>query len=171
MTDRWKTIAATFGAAVPLAFTALISPLPAVLWNTTASAPIGFYRVRPVGRLDVGDLVIAGPPEPLATWLDDAGYLPRGVPLLKGVAAVAGQRVCRTGDIVTVDGRPTARARKRDRLGRSLPTWLGCRRLAVGEVFLLNPAAPDSFDGRYFGPTEVGDVLGRATLLWTWKER
>ena len=164
-------MAATFGAAIPLTFTALIPPSPILLWNTTASAPIGFYRVQPVGRLDVGDLVIARPPEPLATWFDEAGYLPRGVPLLKGIAAVSRQQVCRAGDIVTVDGRATVRARKRDRLGRPLPIWRGCRRVEVGEVFLLNPAAPDSLDGRYFGPTEVRDVLGRVTPLWTWKGR
>ena len=34
------------------------------------------------------------------------GYVPRGVPLLKPVAAVAGARVCRSGLAVTIDGVP-----------------------------------------------------------------
>ena len=31
----------------------------------------------------------------------------------------------------------------------------------------MNPAAPDSFDGRYFGVLRMADVIGRATPIWT----
>ena len=31
----------------------------------------------------------------------------------------------------------------------------------------MNPAAPDSFDGRYFGVLRMADVIGRATPVWT----
>ena len=58
-------------------------------------------------------------------------------------------------------------ARARDRLGRPLPTWSGCRTLRSGELFVMNPAAPDSFDGRYFGVLRMADVIGRATPVWT----
>ncbi len=40
--------------------------------------------------------------------------------------------------------------------------------LGPGEVFLLNTAAPDSFDGRYFGPVSTNSIIGKATPLWTW---
>jgi type IV secretory pathway protease TraF len=33
-------------------------------------------------------------------------------------------------------------------------------------IFLLMTETPDSFDGRYFGPTLGQDVIGRATPLW-----
>ena len=58
-------------------------------------------------------------------------------------------------------------ARARDRLGRPLPAWFGCRKLRSGELFVMNPAAPGSFDGRYFGPLKLGTVIGRATPVWT----
>ena len=35
-----------------------------------------------------------------------------------------------------------------------------------GELFLLSPGKPDAFDGRYFGVTVPGEILGRARLLW-----
>jgi type IV secretory pathway protease TraF len=44
--------------------------------------------------------------------------------------------------------------------------WTGCRRLGPGELFLLSPGKPDAFDGRYFGVTLPGEILGRARLLW-----
>jgi hypothetical protein len=31
----------------------------------------------------------------------------------------------------------------------------------------MNPDAPDSFDGRYFGVLKTHDVIGRATPIWT----
>ena len=56
--------------------------------------PVGLYVVeRPIG-LGVADLVVIRPPEPLAEFLADRAYLPRGMPLLKHVSALAGQSVC-----------------------------------------------------------------------------
>ena len=55
--------------------------------------------------------------------------------------------------------RATARA-VRCRSGR------GGRTLRPGELLLLNPAHPDSLDGRYFGPLPASAVIGRATPLW-----
>jgi len=141
---------------------------PRLLWNTTRSAPLGLYRVAAAAPVKAGDWVVARPPPALAGWFARRGYLPSGVPLVKRVAAVAGDRVCRRGDLVTVDGRPAARALERDHRGRVLPVWRGCVALQVGEVFLLNAAA-DSLDGRYFGVSRASDVVGRATPLWTWE--
>lgn len=148
------------------AVVALTDPPPLLIWNASASAPIGLYRIHPDNDPPAGALVAVSPPERLARWLSARGYLPEGVPLLKHVAAKAGQRVCRINVAVSVDGRPVAVARQRDSRGRSLPVWRGCRTLKSGEIFLLNPAVPDSLDGRYFGPLATSAVIGRATPLW-----
>ncbi|OYY72046.1 S26 family signal peptidase [Sphingomonas sp. 28-63-12] len=162
---RWLQI--TLGAAGVIAVTAFINPLPRLMWNATASVPTGLYAIRPGNDRQLGELVAVAPPEPLAGFLADGGYLPRGVPLLKHVAAMPGQRICRLGVVVTVDGRRLGLAREQDRRGRLLPSWSGCRAIAPGELFLMNPDAPDSLDGRYFGPLPASSVLGRATPLWT----
>jgi type IV secretory pathway protease TraF len=60
-------------------------PTPRFVWNVSESVPTGLYRVRPPRRLIVTDLVVAYPPEPLATLLAEGGYLPRGVPLIKRI--------------------------------------------------------------------------------------
>ncbi|WKW52058.1 S26 family signal peptidase [Rhodomicrobium lacus] len=138
-----------------------------LLWNVTASAPIGFYTIEPADRLTVPELVAVMPPEPLATFMVERGYIGRGVPLLKRVAGLPGQRVCRTGRAITVDDVEMGEALERDRIGRELPVWRGCRVIARGELFLMNWQVRDSLDGRYFGPIPASAVIGRALPLWT----
>ena len=165
---RWAALAATLASA-GVAGAALAPHLPVLLWNATASAPLGFYWLRPAADPAVGELVALRPPRPLALWLEAGGYVPAGVPLLKRVAAVRGQQVCRSGGRIEVDSQTQARALSHDNQGRVLPVWRGCRRLGEGEIFLLN-APPTSLDGRYFGPSRVSEVIGQAEPLWTWGE-
>ncbi|MBE1529839.1 conjugative transfer signal peptidase TraF [Sphingopyxis sp. OAS728] len=152
--------AGLFGAVAALA------PQPRLVWNASASMPIGLYGVEVGRRPQAGELALIDPPERVAALLAERGYLPRGVPLLKRVAASDGALVCRSGSFVTVDGRGAARAHARDRSGRPLPRWLGCRRLQRGEYFVLG-AAPGSFDSRYFGPLPAAAVIGTAHPLFT----
>ncbi|MCZ4340348.1 S26 family signal peptidase [Sphingomonadaceae bacterium G21617-S1] len=168
MTRRRYVIATAIAAptfAVSFVVIALADPLPRVIWNASASAPIGLYRIHRDSDPPAGTLVAVTPPAPLARWMSARGYLPEGLPLLKHVAAKAGQRVCRIGNVVSVDTRPVVVARARDGRSRPLPVWQGCRTIRIGELLLLNPAVPDSLDGRYFGPLSASAVIGRATPI------
>jgi len=144
-----------------------VAVLPALLiWNASASVPLGLYRVeRPTG-LEIGDLVVVMPPAPLAAFMVTRGYIGADVPLLKHVAGLPGQRVCRSGATVTVDDIVLGEALPRDRLGRDLPDWQGCRLLQAGEIFLMNREVRDSLDGRYFGPLPADAVIGQARPIW-----
>lgn len=165
MTRRAGTLAAAAVAAVAVARAP--GAVPALVWNLTASVPTGLYRVRPLSQPVAGMLVIAWPPEPIAALLAERGYLPRGVPLIKPVLAIAGQTVCRARAVVTVDGREAGVARTRDGRGHPLPAWEGCRTIAGDEVFVMNAAEPSSLDGRYFGPLSLSAIAGRAEPLLT----
>lgn len=167
MTRRAGTIVLTLLAAGLLVTTIRPRPAPHYVWNLSPSVPLGLYSIEPAAHLDVTDLVVAWPPEPLATELADAGYLPRGVPLIKRVRGLPSHTVCRAGPLVTVDGIATAPARERDRIGRLLPAWQGCRVIGPDEIFLMNWDDPDSLDGRYFGPLPRTSIMGRAVPLWT----
>ncbi|MEQ1541193.1 MAG: S26 family signal peptidase [Novosphingobium sp.] len=137
------------------------------VWNATASVPTGFYAIRGKASLHVGERIAIEPPPELRRLLAERHYLPTGVPLLKRIAAVRGQRVCRFAHGITIDGQFVGAALARDRLSRPLPVWTGCHLLRTGELFVMNPAAPDSFDSRYFGVLRMTDVIGRATPIWT----
>ena len=165
--SRFGYVMATYFATMGVAIAAFL-PLPLkLIWNASASAPIGLYAIDSEELPEVTDLVAIDAPEPLATFLAERRYLPSGVPLLKRVLAVSGQTVCRTGLVITVDGVTVGAALERDRAGRGLPVWRGCKRIGPGEVFLMNPQVRDSLDGRYFGPLSTDRIIGRAISLWT----
>lgn len=155
------------GVSTVLAFSAGPRPPVFLAYNATESAAVGFYAVEPGGEVRVGDQVLSRLPGPVADLADQRRYVPATTPVLKTIAAQPGGVVCRIGVALTIDGRTVALARHRDRAGRPLPVWSGCQRLEPGEVFLLS-GHPDSFDGRYFGPTEQALILGKARPLWTW---
>jgi conjugative transfer signal peptidase TraF len=136
---------------------------PLVIWNASSSAPIGLYWVDPTPPR-VGDLAVVRLPARTVALARHRGYLPRGVYLLKPVAAIGGDRVCRHGVHIFVRGAFSARALAADNRQRPLPQWQGCRILDAGELFLLSHA-PASFDSRYFGPIQADDSVGRATLI------
>jgi conjugative transfer signal peptidase TraF len=141
---------------------------PRLVWNASPSAPLGLYRVAHDDPLVHGALVLAALPESVRGLAAERGYLPLGVPLVKRVAALAGDTVCGVGASLTIDGEVVADRLAADRRGRPLPAWEGCRTLGATEVFLLMEGVPDSFDGRYFGAVEASSILGRLVPLWTW---
>ena len=155
----------TYGAALFIVLTSVFHPTPKLLWNASASVPIGLYAVTHVLPLHVGELVIVTPPGPLAQLFAARHYLPLGVPLVKHVLALSGQTVCRNKRVITVDGITVGEALDRDRFGRSLPDWQGCRTLGANEIFVMN-TPPDSLDGRYFGPLPLTAIVGRADPIW-----
>jgi conjugative transfer signal peptidase TraF len=164
---RLRRRAVLLGAGIAcLGLTIALPPLPRLVWNASASAPIGLYSVSPGAGLKRGDMVIAWPPAEARDLAASRHYLPSNVPLVKRVAGIAGDTICAVDRMVTVNGRPVAMRRTADAVGRPLPAWHGCIRLGPGMVFLLMSETPDSFDGRYFGPTLAQDVIGRATSLW-----
>lgn len=144
----------------------LLPPVPRLVWNASSSMPRGLYALRPVAELRPGILIAVRPPASLAAYLAGRGYLPAGVPLLKPVAALPGQRVCRRDRRISIDGRAAGMARDHDSHQRPLPVWQGCRLLRLGEIFLMNPARPDSLDSRYFGPLLATQIIGEALPLW-----
>lgn len=149
-----------------LLLTMAAPPMPRLLWNASASAPIGLYRVSPGSTVGVGDMVIAWPPASVRAIAAARRYLPRGVPLVKRVAAGPGDRICAAGSSIVIDGRAVASRRAMDRHSRPLPWWSGCRTLRDHQYLLLMADVADSFDGRYFGITNGSEIIGRARLLW-----
>jgi conjugative transfer signal peptidase TraF len=164
---RFSYVMSAYLAVMAMVITIFIPPAPRLIWNASDSIPRGLYAAAPaVLRLQPGDLVAVAPPPALAAFLATRHYLPLGLPLLKPVAALGRQRVCRVGVAITIDGRHAGDALERDSQGRLLPRWQGCRVLASNEVFLMSRAVLDSFDGRYFGPLQRSLVRARLRPLW-----
>jgi conjugative transfer signal peptidase TraF len=163
-------ILSAFGVVLVIA-PSLVASRPILVWNATASAPRGLYRIAPPAALRAGDLVLLRPDPTSAAVYAERGYLPLGVPLLKQVGALGGVHVCEHAGDVMIDGRHVAAAQPIDGRGRAMTSWSGCRALRDGELFALNADVPTSLDGRYFGPLPLSSVIGRALPLWTVSQR
>ena len=103
MIARGRTPAITLIGVSATGSPGLADRPPWLIWNASASVPIGFYAIHTVGALRIGDLVVIKPSEPLANFLADRGYLLRGLPLVKHVAALPGQSICRNALTVSID--------------------------------------------------------------------
>jgi conjugative transfer signal peptidase TraF len=162
-------------AFAPLAFAALgvagvtlpaVTAMPTrLIWNVSESVPLGLYVVTTGAPIRRGTAVAVAPPPTLARFMAERGYLGHGAPMLKTVAALSGDKVCRRGVKISVNGAVIARAKKRDNKGRDLPVWRGCHRLLQSEIFLVNSGVTDSMDGRYFGVLPRSAIIGKAHLL------
>ena len=101
-------------AAVAMGIVFLTTPAalktaPRVVWNASASAPLGLYWVAGKSAFERGDLVLAELPEYVRWLADERGYLPSGVPLIKHVAAVPGDHICTVGRAILIGGKVAAR--------------------------------------------------------------
>ena len=163
---RRSTVAVTVAILCCAAAAAVADHAPAIaLVNESPSLPRGLYLRRPATTPDIGAVVAV--PQPVAGRPYLAGLgMPPEILLIKRVAAVGGDTVCREGDRVRTPRR-TVLALTRDRHGAVLPRWDGCRVLATDELFLLGETA-FSFDSRYFGPVSRTQIEGvyREVVGW-----
>ncbi|WP_299006377.1 S26 family signal peptidase [uncultured Caulobacter sp.] len=166
MSRRARLLAAAVVGCVLTIAPAVMPVTRRLIFNTTASVPVGLYWLEERWP-GAGGLALVRPPPRLGRWMAERHYLPLNVPLIKRIAATEGQVVCVQHDLVRIDGAVVAQVLNHDRLGRRLVPAPLCRRLAADEVFLLNPERR-SLDGRYFGTLSRRCVVGRLTPLWTW---
>ncbi|MEJ6676880.1 S26 family signal peptidase, partial [Parasphingorhabdus sp.] len=141
-----------------------------LIYNVSDSAPRGFYAIRH-DVIRHGDWLLTRLPADAARLAAERRYLPSNVPLLKRVAAMAGDHICVRVGRVFVNSTVVARVLSHDRQGRPLAPWTGCRTLVDGEVFVLSTYHAASFDSRYFGPISHTATVGLAVPIWTWSAR
>src|SRR3546814_11002662 len=67
------------GASVALDFA--VNPAPRLVWNASASAPTGFWRIDPGAPIDRADMVLVRPPARVRQLSSHRHYLPPHVPL------------------------------------------------------------------------------------------
>lgn len=157
-------LALSFAGVTAIAVAAWTHMPARLVWNATASTPIGLYWVSP-SVFHKNDLVFARLTSEMKNLIVKRGYLPPDMPVLKRIAASNGDQICRYGSVISINRTPVATALTTDSLGRVMPVWSGCRVLNDHEILLLNDH-PRSLDGRYLGATDKAFVIGRAQLLW-----
>ena len=140
-------------------------PKPVVLYNPSASAPIGWYRLRANSPIKVGDRVAAFAPEWARKLADERGYLPYEYPMIKTIWASSGTQICTHNNRISVPNYPVIISLSQDSLGRDMPKLSGCFTLKADEYFLVSPDVQAGFDSRYFGAVEAQNILGKVEFL------
>ena len=64
---RFGFVITTYGATLAASLSAFFHPASKLIWNASASVPIGLYTVRRAGSLHVSELVVVRPPAPSRT--------------------------------------------------------------------------------------------------------
>lgn len=162
---RFAPLVAAALACSALAIAPFARTNPTLVWNASPSVPIGLYFIeRRTPKL--GEIAVLHLSEWAASLADERLYLPSSAVLLKPVAAVEGDVMCRYGLHIFLNGKLRAKALRWDKMHRPLPSWKGCFRLQGGQISVLSKRK-DSFDSRYFGAIEKRDVMGTGRLVFS----
>ena len=141
-----------------------------LIYNPSASAPQGFYKIARKDHFIRGDFVAAQLPPPAIVLNNERRYLPENTPILKSVYGVPGDEICIHVGAVFVNETPIVMIEKEDSIGRQMHVREGCFLLQQGQYFLLSTRIKNSFDSRYFGPVGEYNILGVATPLFIFSE-
>src|SRR5262245_51208589 len=103
-------------AALIIGILAIVGPRasqPRLVWNASASVPVGLYRLE--ARMPrAGELAVVRLPPAVHALATERGYLGADALLIKPVGAGPGDVVCRRARVVSVNGRIAARVRYAD---------------------------------------------------------
>ena len=77
---RFGYVMVTYFSLMAIAIGSCVSLPVKLLWNASASVPIGFYDLERPSPLQVGDLVAVMPDMPLADFMVGRGYIGRVEP-------------------------------------------------------------------------------------------
>lgn len=165
--NRWRQglITLLTLAGVTAGLLSLQPQRPRLIWNMSPSVPLGLYAIYQA-RPDRGDLIAIAPEGALRALVGLYSAKSDRRLLIKQVAAVSGDKVCRHQMAVTINEVLVATAQSRAPDGRKLPVWTGCRVLAATDVLVLTSHAA-SFDSRYFGPIDASQIVGVARPVLT----
>lgn len=148
--DRRFSRALLIGGITILLIAAAWTPHPPlILFNRTASMPVGLYvyKGHVIGR---GEIVAFPLPAAAFAYARRRGEH-KDLLLLKHVLAVGGDFVSTSGGELHVNGTLVGRIPTIDSAGRPLPQWRQARVLSDGEL-LVGSSFERSFDSRFFGP-------------------
>jgi conjugative transfer signal peptidase TraF len=144
--------------------------------NVTGSLPVGLYLASRAVPLR-GAIVLACLPPSVASFARERGYVPPGgycpshvLPVGKPVLALAGDTVTVTTAGLLLNGMsvPNSRPLRTDRKGRLLPRLaIGRYVVRPGSLWIVSSYSRFSFDSRYFGPVNTGQVRTCLRPLWT----
>lgn len=133
--------------------------------NLSPSMEKGIYLLKEIDELKKGDVVLLNIPLKIKETLYSRGYLPKNIKtLLKEVVAIEGDKIEVVNNKLYVNNEFKGEIAKADPKGRELTSFVEDKILKRDEIFLLG-RGENSYDSRYFGVVEKGELLKKTILL------
>lgn len=129
-----------------------------MLYNHSPSMPVGIY-LRSDAGLARGAIVTVRARDVAPALAAARAFDGPADRFIKRIVAMAGDEVCAVKGRLWIHGADMAAVPLGGQPDTSPAGWSGCRTLSAGEVLLLGDA-PNSFDGRYWGPIDARLVEG-----------
>ncbi|MFI3247097.1 MAG: S26 family signal peptidase [Ferrimonas sp.] len=134
--------------------------------NVTPSYPLGIYQLERRAP-ELGELTLTCPPQNhVVSYGIGSGFIPSpkqtfwmhapcpySLPVMKRVAALGGARITIKGEWLEINGLPSSL------MLNQVPTYHVAYELKPNEALLL-AEHKDSFDGRYWGPSNADEFHG-----------
>lgn len=140
-----------------------------VVYNRSASIPLGLYLLKSVSPAEVkkGDIGCFTYEAP--QWAQERKYFPPGYRLCKPVLAGPGTSYSIQDGRLHVDGKDVGGFAPKDLNGRTLPVALDAQGLVPQNSWMMIASEHDnSFDSRYLGLIGMHRVNYVATPIFTW---
>lgn len=143
--------------------------------NLTDSIPVGLYRITHEGELKNAYVIFCPDNRPAFRLGLDRSYIDHGLNcggygyLMKKVVAIPGDIVSTTkaGVFVNQERIPFSKQKLKDGLNRLLPQWHATNyQLSKDELMTMTSQSEWSFDGRYYGLVQTGQIKGMLRPLW-----
>jgi conjugative transfer signal peptidase TraF len=147
-----------------------------VIFNTTSSFPLGFYKISKSNQYKKGDLVsFCAVPSKIIDRMIKQGYTqknslcPNQTPqLLKKILGLEDDNIT-MNSVVLLNNQPIKNSRvfTKDRKGNLLSIQPS-QTIEKGNFWAMSDYNEKSFDSRYFGQVPLKNIIGRATPIMTW---
>ena len=147
-----------------------------VIFNTTSSFPLGFYKISKSNQYKKGVLVsFCAVPSKMIDKIIEQGYTqrnslcPNQTPqLLKKILGLEGD-IVEIQRTVSINNQSIKNSRifKQDRSGNLLPIQPS-QNIKKGYFWAMSDYNNKSFDSRYFGQVPLENIIGIATPIITW---
>lgn len=143
------------------------SRLPQLLvYNTTASVPVGWYLLLPPQDVSRDDMVVFTVPEDIEKLAVERGWLPKGTKMLKRVGGLAGDMYgVNKSRQFYVNGVYIEQASLVDGKGQQMPDRSSGIHMVEDDCFLPVGDNSHSFDGRYYGAVPLECIKNKAVLI------
>ena len=137
-----------------------------ITYQVTPSMPKGFYIIYPIENIKVNDIIVFYPPKKASQFLLTRHLIPHNDWLMKYVVAAPGDYVCKKFSFVWINNEKYAPVLTHSSKNELLPDTPFCSVLTKDKYLSISTIAQHSFDGRYFGPIDKKDIIGKACHLF-----